>query len=70
MFFWWIGPLFGAVLVAGLLYFIGPMIKLENEIEPAGWAAIGAFFGLFLMPFSVTPWLAPRAIRKPFHKEL
>ena len=67
--FWWLGPLCGAALGAVLLYFVGPMIKLKNELPPSAWAAIGAFFGLFLAPYLVTPYLAPLAIGTKFHRE-
>lgn len=69
MWFWWLGPVCGAVLVAVALHYIGPMFPLKNELPPGAWAGIGAFHGLFVIPFTVTPWLAPRASGIEFHRE-
>lgn len=69
MWFWWIGPLSGAVLVAVALYFVGPWIPTKNPLPRGAWAGIGAFSGLFLAPFLITPWVAPRAIGIEFHRE-
>jgi hypothetical protein len=69
MWFWWLGPVCGAAIVALVLYFVGPAIPMEEKLPAGGWAGIGAFFGIFLMPFAVTPWLVPLVTEIPFHKE-
>ncbi len=69
MWFWWLGPLCGAAIVAVILYFVGPNIPMKKQLPAAGWAGIGAFFGIFLMPFAVTPWLVPKITGIPFHKQ-
>ena len=68
MWFWWLGPVCGAAIVALALYFIGPHIPMKEQLPAAAWAAIGAFFGIFIMPFAVTPWLVPRMTGIPFHE--
>ncbi|WP_145384764.1 hypothetical protein [Stieleria neptunia] len=47
MWFWWLGPLCGAVVVAIAMHGVGPMIPVKNKLPSGAWAAIGAFFGLF-----------------------
>lgn len=69
MWFWWLGPLSGAAIVALILYFVGPFFPMKEQLPAAGWAAIGAFFGIFAMPFAVTPWLVPKVTGIPFHKQ-
>lgn len=69
MWFWCLGPLTGAAMVAILLYFIGPHIPMKQQLPVAARAAIGAFFGIFVMPYAVTPWLAARMADVTFHNE-
>tara|TARA_R110002073_G_scaffold334669_2_gene524669 strand:- start:15 stop:467 length:453 start_codon:yes stop_codon:yes gene_type:complete len=69
LWFWWLGPLTGAAIIAILLYFVGPLFPMKEQLPAAGWAAIGAFFGIFLMPFAVTPWLIPKVTGIAFHKQ-
>lgn len=69
MWFWWLGPLCGAAIVALILYFVGPNLPMKKQIPAAAWAGIGAFFGIFLMPFAVTPWLVPKVAGIAFHKQ-
>lgn len=69
MWFWWLGPVCGAALVAILLYFIGPNIPMKEKLPPEAWAGLGAFFGLFVMPYAVTPWLVPLVTGIRFYKE-
>lgn len=68
MWFWWLGPLSGALVVALLLYFIGPALPMKQKLPGAAWAALGAGFGLFLVPMMVTPWLVPKATGIAFHR--
>lgn len=69
MWFWWLGPLCGAALIALVLYFVGPLLPLKEELPRAGWAAVGAFFGVFLAPFAITPWLVPSVTGIEFHRQ-
>ena len=69
MWFWWLGPLCGAAFIAALLYFIGPVIPMEKQLPAAGWAAIGAFFGIFVTPYAITPWLVPLVTGIRFHEQ-
>ena len=67
--FWWIGPLCGAVIFAIVFFLVGPLIPTKNPLPAEAWAAIGAFFGLFLMPVAVTPWLVPRVTGIEFYRQ-
>ena len=69
MWFWWSGPISGAVVGASVLHFVGPSIPVENQLPSGAWDAIGAFFGVFLIPYLITPWLCPHAVGIEFHRE-
>ena len=68
MWYWWLGPAIGAAIVAIVLFFVGPSIPMKEKLPAPAWAAIGAFFGIFIVPFAVTPWFVPRMTAIEFHK--
>jgi hypothetical protein len=69
LWYWCFGPICGAAMIGILLYFIGPHIPMKDKLPAPAWGAIGAFFGLFLIPYAVTPWLIPRVTGIRFHEK-